>query len=195
LPYRYTVADALPWLAGGETSCGLSDGYQPKWRRNDESPTGPICAAEGLSHPTGLVTDDGALSESDQRTALRHAGRAIVDLGESSPTIQTNPRGWNAGKVVSPSRNAQVADKPAYTIQQHGRGWHPGVNGPVGPATQTGRAVRTFTIAELRRICGFPDDFELVGTRAQQWGRLGNAVMPPMYRALVCVGPAPGDWR
>ncbi len=39
---------------------------------------------------------------------------------------------------------------------------------------------RKFTIAELRRICAFPDDFVLVGSCAQQWARLGNAVPPLM---------------
>jgi DNA (cytosine-5)-methyltransferase 1 len=44
---------------------------------------------------------------------------------------------------------------------------------------------RKFTIGELRRICGFPDDFILTGTYAQQWERLGRAVPPPMMRAVA----------
>lgn len=44
---------------------------------------------------------------------------------------------------------------------------------------------RKFTIPELRRICGFPDDFVLTGTYAQQWERLGRAVPPPMMRAVA----------
>jgi DNA (cytosine-5)-methyltransferase 1 len=44
---------------------------------------------------------------------------------------------------------------------------------------------RKFTIAELKRICGFPDDFDLPGTYAQQWERLGRAVPPPMMRAIA----------
>ena len=39
---------------------------------------------------------------------------------------------------------------------------------------------RKFSIAELRRICAFPDDFILTGTYAQQWERLGRAVPPVM---------------
>jgi DNA (cytosine-5)-methyltransferase 1 len=39
---------------------------------------------------------------------------------------------------------------------------------------------RKFTIAELKRICAFPDDFILTGTYAQQWERLGRAVPPVM---------------
>jgi DNA (cytosine-5)-methyltransferase 1 len=44
---------------------------------------------------------------------------------------------------------------------------------------------RKFSIAELRRICAFPDDFVLTGTYAQQWERLGRAVPPVMMRAIA----------
>jgi DNA (cytosine-5)-methyltransferase 1 len=40
--------------------------------------------------------------------------------------------------------------------------------------------LRKFNMAELRRICGFPDDFILTGSYAQQWERLGRAVPPVM---------------
>ncbi len=43
---------------------------------------------------------------------------------------------------------------------------------------------RKFTIAELRRICAFPDDFALVGSYAQQWARLANAVPPVMMMRI-----------
>lgn len=44
---------------------------------------------------------------------------------------------------------------------------------------------RKFTIAELKRICGFPDDFILKGSYAQQWACLGNSVPPPMAAAVA----------
>jgi len=53
-------------------------------------------------------------------------------------------------------------------------------SGPMPPFEK-----RKFTIGELRRICGFPDDFQLTGTYAQQWERLGRAVPPPMMRAVA----------
>ncbi|MGA9669966.1 MAG: DNA cytosine methyltransferase, partial [Terracidiphilus sp.] len=43
---------------------------------------------------------------------------------------------------------------------------------------------RKFSIAELRRICAFSDDFVLTGSYAQQWERLGNSV-PPIMMAMV----------
>ena len=44
---------------------------------------------------------------------------------------------------------------------------------------------RSFTIAELKALCGFPDDYILTGTYAQRWERLGRAVPPPMMRAVA----------
>lgn len=45
--------------------------------------------------------------------------------------------------------------------------------------------IRKFSIAELKRICAFPDDFELTGTYAQQWERLGRAVPPVMMQHIA----------
>lgn len=39
---------------------------------------------------------------------------------------------------------------------------------------------RRFSIAELKRICGAPDDVVLTGSFANQWERLGNSVPPVM---------------
>lgn len=44
---------------------------------------------------------------------------------------------------------------------------------------------RKFTIAELKRICAFPDDFVLLGSYAQQWERCGNSVPPVMMRHIA----------
>ena len=44
---------------------------------------------------------------------------------------------------------------------------------------------RKFSIAELKRITGFPDDFKLSGTYEKQWERLGRAVPPMMMKAIA----------
>jgi DNA (cytosine-5)-methyltransferase 1 len=46
---------------------------------------------------------------------------------------------------------------------------------------------RRFTIDELRVVCSFPADFQLTGSYAQQWERLGRAVPPLMMRAVARV--------
>lgn len=44
---------------------------------------------------------------------------------------------------------------------------------------------RKFTIAELKQICGFPPDYILTGTYAQQWERCGRAVPPVMMMHIA----------
>ena len=64
-------------------------------------------------------------------------------------------------------------DKPVPTIcGSHGSGGIASVTHPIEK--------RKFAIAELKRLCGFPDDFVLTGSYAQQWERLGRAVPPVM---------------
>lgn len=69
-------------------------------------------------------------------------------------------------------------DKPSGTIcASHGSGGTASVTHPTEK--------RKFSIAELRRICGFPNDFQLSGTYAQQWERLGRAVPPVMMEKIA----------
>jgi len=44
---------------------------------------------------------------------------------------------------------------------------------------------RFLTIEEIKRLCSFPDDFELAGTPEDQWARMGNAVMPLQMKAIA----------
>ena len=69
-------------------------------------------------------------------------------------------------------------DGPCPTVTQ--MGGHRGAAGVTHPTER-----RKFTISELRLICGFPADFMLAGTYAQQWERLGRAASPPMMRAVA----------
>lgn len=63
-------------------------------------------------------------------------------------------------------------NKPAACINQSGFYWY-------YPKEEK------FTIDNLRRICAFPDDFQLTGTFAQQWERLGRAVPPVMMSHIA----------
>lgn len=66
-----------------------------------------------------------------------------------------------------------IVDKPCPTLTAIGGGR--GVASVVHP-----NEPRKFLIAELKRLCGFPDDFELTGAYTQQWERLGRSVPPVM---------------
>lgn len=83
----------------------------------------------------------------------------------SAPTILTH-------------KGRRSASDPASTVLAHGRGFNE-------QSVASGGEKRKFTIAELRRICAFPDDFALAGSYAQQWERLGNSVPPLMMRAVA----------
>ena len=43
----------------------------------------------------------------------------------------------------------------------------------------------SLSIPELKRVCSFPDDFQLIGDFRQQWERLGRAVPPLMMKAIA----------
>lgn len=76
-------------------------------------------------------------------------------------------------------------DKPCNTVTQT-LGLGTGPNGEKSGATvMHPTEKRRFSIAELKRICAFPDDFQLTGTYAQQWERLGRAVPPVMMKYIA----------
>lgn len=75
-------------------------------------------------------------------------------------------------------------DRPVTTIVAGGG--HAGAAAHLNPFADQDMP-RKFTIPELRRLCGFPDDFALTGTFEQQWERLGRAVPPPMMAAVARV--------
>lgn len=81
------------------------------------------------------------------------------------------------------------ADRPSPSIMQsdakRGEGAYLSAGGWVEAESEDGIKRRKFTVAELRRICGFPDDFILTGTYQQQWERLGRAVPPVMMMHIA----------
>ncbi len=81
------------------------------------------------------------------------------------------PLGRWSGKYMNLMR--VPLDMPCPAVTQRGGG------GGVAAVTHP-REPRKFTIPELKRICGFPDDFVLSGTYAQSYERLGRAVPPPV---------------
>lgn len=157
LPYRYSVRDALPWIAevGGIRGTGVGAGKM----RSSREPCQTLMAQGGGGMNTsqfGCVVEREALIDG---TAI---GREYDAL---------NP-GQQSGRYFSLVR-ADPA-RPCPTITASG-GSTSGIASVVHPTEK-----RKFTIAELKRIGSFPDDFVLTGTFAQQWERIGNSVPPVM---------------
>ena len=77
--------------------------------------------------------------------------------------------GWSRGKRLDLTR-------PCLTVSGN-----TGINGtPATAESVNDNTRRKLTIAELRRICSFPDDFQFVGPYAKQWERMGMSVPPVM---------------
>lgn len=152
LPYRYSVRDAIPWIARAEHDvsglmlCGdITD-----------KPSPTVMAGRAGSHFVEAETDISryAIGAEWDKTKIGEASSKYFSLVKPCPT------------------------KPCPTVQaSHGE---PSIAGIVHPIEK-----RKFTIAELRRICAFPDDFILCGSYAQQWERLGNSVPPLMMKAVA----------
>lgn len=71
-------------------------------------------------------------------------------------------------------------DAPSPTVTQ--TAGNPGAAGVAHPFFP-----RKYTIGELKRVSGFPDDFALTGSYQQQWERLGRAVPPVMMARIAAV--------
>ena len=84
--------------------------------------------------------------------------------------------GQKSAKYLNLKRTSM--DKPCPTVTQTG-------NNRGAACVLHPLECRRFSIGELKRICGFPNDFVLTGTYSQQWERLGRAVPPPMMAAIA----------
>lgn len=86
--------------------------------------------------------------------------------------------------------DADITDQPAPTVLADSVGMHwieteTDISRYAIGADTHPTEKRKFSIAELKRICAFPDDFILTGTYAQQWERLGRAVPPVMMSHIA----------
>lgn len=165
LPYRYTVREAIPWI----TQLRLG-GSPDNWQSSDR-PAGTVTASDGArKSATAYLSSYMVEAETD---ISRYAIGAEWD----------NNKPGEVSKKYYNLRKPDL-DKPSPTITagSHG-GFSP--TGKLSSATVVHPLEkRKFSIAELKRICGFPDDFILTGTYAQQWERLGRAV-PPIMMSYV----------
>ncbi len=90
-----------------------------------------------------------------------------AERGHPNPLFKWRSRYWSFLLKLDPQR-------PSPTIQAQ-----PGPN--VGPFHWDDRRLR---VGEIKRLFTFPDEFELVGTRASMQAQLGNAV-PPLLAQKV----------
>lgn len=153
LQYRYSVRDACPWIVRQ----GANSGFGQEKFEEAVDPSGTIGATPN--------TGNGRCPPSEIEA---EADISRFAIGEEWGKV---PVGGKSDKYLNLVK--ADPDDACPTITQTG-----GVSSAAGVVHPTER--RKFTISELKRICGFPDDFKLTGTYSQQWERLGRAVPPVM---------------
>lgn len=159
LPYRYSLAEALPHIRAVKRS-----GFAHNWTPAD-APAPTVTASDWNAGPTGYLSGGGFV-EAETSISRFAIGREYDKLAP----------GAKSDKYLNLIR--ADAAKPAPTVTATA-----GQSGAAGVCHPTEK--RKFSIAELKTVCGFPADFTLTGTFAQQWERLGRAVCPPVSKALA----------
>ena len=117
----------------------------------------------------------------DAFAGLEHAGARVEPetdisrfaIGKEWGKIGPGGQSEKFFQLVRPS-----LDEPSPTVTASGG------SGSIASVTHP-TELRKYSIAELRRICGFPDDFVLTGSYPQQWERLGRSVPPPMMARIA----------
>ena len=196
LLYRYSVRDALPWIVNLNRD---SMGMEGKWVCDVATePCQAIRTASGGAQTRFEVEAITPRAYLDKRGAFGNDGD-ITD--QPAPTVLSGSVGTHW--IVEPE-----ADISRYAIGNEWNRLNPGEKGkylnfikpivdePCPTITQAGGSTSTtavvhptekrkFSIAELRRICAFPDDFIFTGTYSQQWERMGRAVPPVMMMHIA----------
>jgi DNA (cytosine-5)-methyltransferase 1 len=158
LPYRYSVREALPWIV--KVDMGRAFGEVNALDANT-TPYQTIGAA-GPNSGNGLATK----VEAETDISRYAIGAEWDKIGE----------GGKSDKYLNLARPSRDGVRNTVTAA--------GGNSSAASVTHPTEK-RKFSIAELKRICAFPDDFQLVGSYAQQWERLGRAVPPVMMAAIA----------
>jgi DNA-cytosine methyltransferase len=160
-------------------------------RGNGSGQTDGMLVEEGEAR---VLYDDGRTPET---SGVRERPVDITD--EPAPTVTTG--GSDASHNVGANASHWKVEEDVWDEQIVGNDAFEPKFGPVdGPhptvmasgartsgelrSSKTKRR-RRLTIDELKAICGFPPDYILTGSFAQQWERLGDAVPPPMMERIA----------
>jgi DNA (cytosine-5)-methyltransferase 1 len=152
LAYRYSVRDALPWIAGRSELHGFAKENEVM---DKERPSPAIMASGAAQQRIEVIEPETDIS--------RYA------IGKEWDKLKPGEQSAKYFSCVKVD-----AEQPCNSIMASSGG-HPSAAQPLHPTEK-----RKFTIAELKRICAFSDDFVLCGSYAQMWERLGNSVPPTM---------------
>ena len=157
LPYRYSIREAIPWIVGSQAGA-----FSMEWV-SSERPAATVMQSDS-TRPHRFQVMARVEPEADM---------SKYAVGKDSEQLAP---GEQSDRYFSLQRAPLDGVSPTVTAE----GGNPSCASVMHPVQR-----RKFSIAELRRICAFPDDFVLTGTYAQQWERLGRAVPPLMMRRIA----------
>lgn len=204
LPYTYSIRDAIPHLTALEG--GRSANFEQKGAPLDVDRAIPTIGAGSKgngSHQfyvTGVSTSKGIRSLDEPSPTILTHGREgtqseLVLAGVAGDGTFTDPEtgdtislGNAVGREWDRLNEGEQSERYFQLVRPHrdnAVGTVTASGGNVGLASVTHPTEkRKFTLGELRRLSGFPDDFALSGTYSQRWERLGRAVPPVMAAAV-----------
>jgi DNA (cytosine-5)-methyltransferase 1 len=136
-------------------------------------PTRERLPADCIINKNGAYRFSLLRSDGRAEATLQRADRAIAELGNDSPFLlvyygSDGSGGWQ--KVDAPLRTITTVDRFAY----------------VRPDEDGQHEMRMLQVPELKKAMGFPEDFKMEhGTRRDRIKLLGNAVCPPVMKAIV----------
>ncbi|MEL7684457.1 DNA cytosine methyltransferase [Citromicrobium bathyomarinum] len=129
-------------------------------------------ALEGFDHPDFFEPEEVVTGRwADHLRTVPPGGNYKAHTawaGHPNPTFVTETRFWNFLLKLSP-------DRPSWTIAASPGPW-------TGPFHWTSRRLRTVEMAALQ---GFPERYNLVGSRREKVRQMGNAVPPPLARRMI----------
>ena len=161
--FQYTLRDVMPWIRKVNVGQGYSElAYSDvaQWVEAD------IPARTLLASQLGpnAHTQDGRYIETDITPYA---------IGKEWDKLKPGEQSEKYFNLTKPA-----LDVPVPTITSKGASLS--AASVVHPIER-----RKFTIEELKIISSFPADFQMSGTFAQQWERIGRAVPPLMARAVA----------
>jgi DNA (cytosine-5)-methyltransferase 1 len=187
LPYRYSIRDALPWIGGVEHD--TSGTYSKGVLDVDVDVVPAVTVGVGGMNSLHFKVTDPAPKAGGKPNRFSSGFRGGEGLSGDDliPTIMADGVGGSSRAQYHVHAPAPPGADVLVKTAKH----RPGFNGTMGrgrradePSFAIPSEPRKFTIEELRRLGGFPDDFVLTGTYRQQWERIGRAV-PPVMMAHV----------
>lgn len=164
LGYRYSVREALPWVIRQRHGKGFGE---EEWIDGSSAPAQTV----GTSPASGNNINNGAFKVEVKIEPETDISRYAI--GDEWDKLKSGGKSLRYLNLVRPDIN-----NPSPCVTQMGE------NTSAASVTHPTEK-RKFSIAELKRICAFPDDFKLTGSYAQQWERLGRAVPPVMMSHIA----------